>query len=129
MALITIRLWLCWSPVEAFYIHLQVLLWDEPFNSEEIGNVGVVGTNDEITRTFFSNTKVQVEFISPALEHNIMLWIRMKFPKQQLLAGKPQQTFKSSVHSGVQNKDKARHDGKPCIFHFIQSSSENQWVI
>ena len=52
-----------WLPGEAFHIHLQVLLWDEPFNSEEIGNVGVVGTNDEITRTFFSNTKVQVEFI------------------------------------------------------------------
>ena len=36
----------------------KVLLWDEPFNNEELAMSGVVGTNDEVTRIYFSNTKV-----------------------------------------------------------------------
>ena len=39
-------------------ITLKVLLWDEPFNNEELAMSGVVGTNDEVTRIYFSNTKV-----------------------------------------------------------------------
>ena len=39
-------------------LSLKVLLWDEPFNNEELAMSGVVGTNDEVTRIYFSNTKV-----------------------------------------------------------------------
>ncbi|KAL5264098.1 hypothetical protein ACHWQZ_G005247 [Mnemiopsis leidyi] len=40
-------------------VQVLVLLWDEPFNNEELAMSGVVGTNDEVTRIYFSNTKVK----------------------------------------------------------------------
>ena len=40
-------------------LNLQVLLWDEPFNNEDLAMSGVVGTNDEVTRIYFANTRVK----------------------------------------------------------------------
>eukprot|EP00116_Pleurobrachia_bachei_P000573 sb/3460835/ len=40
-------------------VKVLILLWDEPFNSENEMMSGVVGTNDEITRVFFSKTQVK----------------------------------------------------------------------
>ena len=38
---------------------MQVLLWDEPLNGEDIMMGGIVGTNDEITRNYFASSKVK----------------------------------------------------------------------